>query len=347
MDDFRAPDEAAAQARTWNVVAAAFAEREPVRTRPRRRRAPLVAAVAIAALVGVAFTSAGHAVITSVRKAIGIAHAQHALYSLPAPGRVLAGSWIVAADGSTRHLGDYDQTSWSPFGRFVVATRGDELYALQPDGKIRWKLGRPVVRDARWSGTPTDTRIAYLSGQRLRIVAGDGTGDHEAGPEMSADTPPAWRPGSAPFVLAYADIRGHVWVFEPDMHRLVFRVRATHVTKLLWSHDGGRLLVLTRAGLRVFDAHGRRIAAHAGRFVDAAFVGDRVATLSRHAVTLGGRTLFRTSGDLAQLIPSPDGRWLLVTWPEARQWLFVPTSPDRGLRAAGNVQLPAVAGWTS
>jgi hypothetical protein len=343
MDDFRAPDEAVAQERTWNVVAAAYAEREPVR---RHRRAPLLAAVAIAALAAVAFTSPGHAVLTSVRKAIGIANAQRALYSLPAPGRVLAGPWIVDADGSTRHLGKYDQTSWSPFGRFVVATRGDELYALQPDGTIRWKLGRPVVRDARWSGTPTDTRIAYLSGRRLRVVAGDGKGDHEVGPQMSADTAPAWRPGGAPFILAYADIRRHVWVLEPDTHRLVFRVRATHVTKLLWSHDGSRLLVLTLAGVRVFAPDGRRIAARAGRFVDAAFVGDRVATLSRHAVMLGGRTLFRTSGNLAQVIPSPDGRWLLVTWPEARQWLFVPTAPDRRLRAAGNVQLPAVAGWT-
>jgi hypothetical protein len=282
-----------------------------------------------------------------VRKAIGIAHAQRALYSLPAGGRVLAGPWIVAADGSTRHLGAYDQTSWSPFGRFVVATRGDELYALQPDGTIRWKLGRPVVRDARWGGTPTDTRIAYLSGQRLRVVAGDGTGDREVGPQMSADAAPAWRPGGAPFVLAYADIRGRVWVFEPDTHRLVFRVRAAHVMKLAWSRDGERLLVLTRTAVRVFDAHGRLVAARTGRFVDAAFVGDRVATLSPHAVALGDRTLFRTSGNLGQVVPSPDGRWLLVTWPEARQWLFVPTSRNRRLRAAGNVRLPAIAGWTS
>jgi hypothetical protein len=346
MDDFRAPDEARAQARGWAVVAAAFAEREPIR-RARRRRGPLVVAIAVAALAGVAVTSAGHAVITSVRKAIGIAHAQRALYSLPAPGRVLAGPWIVDADGSTRHLGNYDETSWSPFGRFVVATRGDELYALQADGTIRWKLGRPVVRDARWSGTPTDTRIAYLSGQRLRIVAGDGTGDREAGPVLSADVAPAWRPGGAPFVLAYADIRGHVWAFEPDTHRLVFRAGARDVTKLAWSRDGERLLVLTRAGVRVLDAHGRLVASRAGRFVDAAFVGDRVATLSRHAVVLGGRTLFRTSGNLGQVVPSPDGRWLLVTWPEARQWLFVPTSHDRRLRAAGNVRLPAIAGWTS
>ena len=347
MDNFEAPDERRAQARTWEVVAAAFAEREPVLTRRRAPLRPLLALAVVTALAGVAFTAPGQAVVTPVRKAIGIEHAQRALYSLPAPGRVLAGSWIVAADGSTRHIGDFDQTSWSPFGRFVVATRGDELYALQADGTIRWKLGRPVVRDASWTGTRTDTRIAYLSGQRLRVVAGDGTGDREVGPVMSADLAPAWRPGAAPFVLAYADIHDRVWAFEPDSHRLLFRVPAANPTKLSWSRDGSRLLVLTRTGLNVFDSRGKLLLKRRGRFVDAVFVGDDIAVLSRHTVSLNGRTLFRTSGNLTQIVPSPDRRWLLVTWPEARQWLFVPTARGAHLRAAGNVDLPAVAGWTS
>src|SRR4029453_13231668 len=37
------------------------------------------------------------------------------------------------------------------------------------------------------------TRIAYLSGGRLRIVAGDGTGDHAVG--RAALLPPSWLPG--------------------------------------------------------------------------------------------------------------------------------------------------------
>jgi hypothetical protein len=350
MDDFRAPDEAAAQARTWNVVAAAFAEREP--TRARRRRAPFVVAVGVAALAAVAFTSPGHAVLTSVRRAIGIEHAQRALYSLPTGGRLLVDGWIVNADGSTRRLGNYRETAWSPHGRYVIATKPDELLALTPEGAVRWTLARPDVRFPTWAGTFTDTRIAYLSGDRLRVVAGDDTDDREVGPAKAAPVAPAWRPGGAPFTLAYADVAGRVWVLEPDTRRLLFRTAdGPTPTKLVWSRDGSRLLVLRPHALDVYDVHGRRTSRLAGRFADAAFVGGRVVVLTPHAVKVGGDVLFRTSGTLRQVVPSPDGRWLLVTWPEADQWLFVRVAPGHRVRAVGNIaeQLGggfAVDGWT-
>jgi hypothetical protein len=354
MREFTAPEESRAQARTWDVVAAAFAEREPVRPTRRVPVRPLLALVVVGALTGVAFTSPGHAVLTSVRKAVGIEHARRALYSLPTQGRLLVGPWVVDADGSTRRLGAYDETSWSPFGRFVVATRGDTLYALASDGTVRWTLGRPVVRLPRWSGTRVDTRIAYFSGQRLRVVAGNGTGDREVGPAMGGGSvPPAWRPGGAPFTLAYADVRGRVWVFEPDTGKLLFRTHAGPMPlKLAWSPDGSRLLVLRAHAADLYDTRGRRTARAAGRFVDAAFVGRRLALLSPHAVTLDGRTLFRTTGTLRQVVPSPDGRWLLLTWPQADQWLFVRTSGRPRVTADANIaeQLGgafSVAGWTS
>lgn len=349
MKDVRAPDELAAQRRAWPAVAAAFAEREPLRA---RRRVPVRPLAALAAVAAVAATPPGHAVLTSVRRAIGIEHAEKALYALPAPGRVLAGDWIVNADGSTRRLGTWRETSWSPFGRFVVAAGRDELAAITPTGQVRWTLARQDIRFPRWSGTHVDTRIAYLSGGRLRVVAGDGTGDREVGPAAAAPLAPAWRPGGAPFTLAYADVRGHVWVFQPDTGKLLFRTAAGAIPeRLAWSADGGRLLVLRPAGLAVYDLAGRRVGAVRGRFVDAAWVGGKVALLSRHAVSLAGRTLFRTTGRLGQVIPSPDGRWLLVTWPQADQWLFVPTRAGRHLTAVGNIreQLGGgfpVAGWT-
>jgi hypothetical protein len=353
MRAFRAPDETRAQQRTWEVVAAAFAEREPARRRRRVPVRPLVALAIVAALAGIAFTSPGHAVLTSVRKAVGIEHAQRELYSLPTGGRLLVGPWIVNADGSTRRLGDYDETSWSPFGRFVVATRGDRLYALQSDGTVRWTLGQPVVRYPRWTGTRVDTRIAYFSGQRLRVVAGNGTNDREVGPVMGADVPAAWRPGGAPFTLAYADLRGRVWVFEPDTGKLRFRTRGgSKPLKLTWSRDGSQLLVVRRNAIDVFDVRGRTAAHVRGRFVDAAFVRGIIAVLRPHELTLGTRVLFRTTGTLRQLVPSPDGRWLLVTWPQADQWLFIGTRGKPRVTAVANIaeQLGgsfAIDGWTS
>jgi hypothetical protein len=261
----------------------------------------------------------------------------------------------VNADGSTRHLGDYRETSWSPFGRFVVGISGDRLVALDPTGHVYWTLARPAIRFPRWGGTRTDTRIAYLSGDRLRVVAGDGTDDHVVG-SAAAPVAPAWRPG-APFGLAYADRQGRVWAFEPETGRVLFRTAAGPVpTKVTWSKDGSRLLVMRPRALDVYDAQGRLASRTPGRFVDAAFLPGttRVAALSSHAVSLLGpqRLLFQTTGRLGQVVPSPNGRWLLVTWPDADQWLFIPTAPGRRLSAAANIaeQLGgafSVGGWTS
>jgi hypothetical protein len=63
-----------------------------------------------------------------------------------------------------------------------------------------------------------------------------------------------------------------------------------------------------------------------------------------------GRTIFRGSG-LASLTASPNGRWLLVTWPRADQWVFV--GPGGRLRAVADITdqfrsrsgFPRVEGW--
>ncbi|MES1248344.1 MAG: hypothetical protein ABUS54_11810 [Actinomycetota bacterium] len=337
MDGFRAPDETRAQERGWAVVAAAYAEREPLPQR-RRRLAPVVAATGAAALAAVAVTQPGRAVITSVRKAIGIEHARKALYALPSGGRILAGGWLVHGDGSTRRLGDYRETSWSPFGRYVVAAKANELVALTPGGEIRWTLARPDVGFPRWGGTQADTRIAYLSGDRLHVVAGDGTGDHEAGPSPAARVAPAWRPGGAPFTLAYADMRGRVWVFDTQTGRLRFRTSGgSRPTRLAWSRNGSTLLVVRPDEIDTYDISGRHAAHGRGRFVDAAFVGVRLAVLRPHELTLGTRMLFRTTGTLRQVVVSPDGRWLLVTWPQADEWLFIGTGGRPRVTAVANI----------
>lgn len=357
---FRAPGEAEAEERTWAVVAAAYAERDPTRARRRPLRPVLVLAiVAVAALAAVAFTPPGKAVIASVRKAIGVASARPALFSLPAQGNVLAGGWIVHADGSARRLGDYTQSSWSPFGHFVVAANRNELAALEPDGSIRWTLARPDVRFPRWAGGRTDTRVAYLSGSHLRIVAGDGTGDRPVA--VAARVAPSWREAASAgaLALAYADPRGRVRAFEPASGRTLFRTSSGPLpTTLEWSDDGDRLLVVAPHRLRIYDSHGRLTTSVQGTFRDARFLPGtrRVALLSRRGndsvVSLLGaaRPLFRTTGRLAQVVPSPDARWLLVTWPQADQWLFLRVGGNGRLRAVGDIseQLGgsfAVGGW--
>ena len=69
---------------------------------------------------------------------------------------------------------------------------------------MRWTLSRPGVTSPRWTGTATDTRIAYVDRSGIRLVAGDGTGDSLLVP--GARGPVAWRPGVG-FVLAYTTPR--------------------------------------------------------------------------------------------------------------------------------------------
>ena len=69
-------------------------------------------------------------------------------------------------------------------------------------------------------------------------------------------------------------------------------------------------------------------------------------------VVLGRRVLFRGTGEFRQLAWSPDGRWLLVTWPTADQWIFVRVAGRRRIvavsaitRQFGGGAFPSVAGW--
>ena len=220
------PGEHEARERTWPVVAAAFTERSPV---PRPSHWPRVAAVALAvsALVAATVSSPGRAVLDEIREVVGVERAQPALFSLPAPGRLLvasdAGVWVVSEDGSRRLLGDYREATWSPFGRFVAVTRENELAALEPDGDVRWTLPRRGVTSPSWSGTETDTRVAYIDGTGVRVVAGDGTGDRLLLPGTRGLV--AWQPGPAR-LLAVASPR-EIRILDVASRRTIWRARAS------------------------------------------------------------------------------------------------------------------------
>lgn len=355
------PGEADAAGRAWPVVAAAFDAREPV---PQaRRRAPLFAAIGLAAAVAAGVTSPGRAVLGQIRATVGVEQAQPALFSLPAPGRVLAVSrssaWVVQRDGSTRLLGPYSDAAWSPFGRFVAATTPLQLAALEPDGGKRWSLARPDVRLPSWGGTKTDTRIAYLTGSRLHVVAGDGTGDVDAGGlPAAARVRPEWRPGSGR-VLAYADTRGRVTVYAVEGSVLFRTGRLAGVRALAWSRRGS-LLAATRDGLETYGQRGQRLARRVlpgirdaayspdGRTLAVVRAGEVLLLDARKLRTLG--RVFAGRGPFAGASWSPDGRWLLVSWPAADQWVFVQVVGPRRVVAVSNIAVqfdgfPRVEGW--
>jgi hypothetical protein len=217
------PGEHDARERTWGVVQAAYAVREPV---PRRSQWPRVAvvAIALAALTAAALSPPGRAVLDEVREVVGVEHAQPALFSLPAEGQLLvasdAGVWVVREGGAKRLLGSYREASWSPFGRFVVAAGKNELVALEPDGDVRWTLARPAVRSPRWAGSETDTRIAYVDRSGVRVVGGDGRGDRLVA--AGGRGPLEWRAGEH-FVLAYSGRSGRRTLHDVTADRVLGR----------------------------------------------------------------------------------------------------------------------------
>ncbi|HEV7133529.1 MAG TPA: hypothetical protein VGN27_07365 [Gaiellaceae bacterium] len=349
----------AAEQRAWAVVEAAYAERVPV-VRPRRLRVAVAVAAVAAAAVAAVVSAPGRAVVDAVRKSIGIEHAQPALFRLPTSGRVLVsgagGAWVVAADGSTRRLGSYTEASWSPHALYVLAASRDELAALEPGGTIRWTLARSDVRFPRWGGSRTDTRVAYLSGTTLHVVAGDGTGDAPLGP--AALVAPAWRPGDR-HVLAYVTAHGSVVVRDTDA-RTTAPLPGTYGTprSLTWSPDGRTLVLATAATLVRFDVAARVAHRLPVRNASAvAFSGSgRLAVLRGSSVLLveGGRpvTLFATSAPLAGLAWSPDSRWLLTGLPAADQWIFVQARGGRRVLAVSHVRgqfggAPQLDGWAT
>jgi hypothetical protein len=329
--------------RAWEVVRRAYDERTPRRPSPLRpvRTALLrVAVFAAAALVVAVASSPGEALFKRVREAVGIQRAEPALFSLPAKGDLLVvsaeggGVWLVHPDGFKRKLGPYDDASWSPHGRYIVATRGDELVALDPDGDVRWTLARHDPSAPVWEGTSTDTRIAYLAASGLRVVAGDGTGDHLLDRFGSAA---AWDPSRLHTIAYYS---GGAIVLRTAAGKELWRTPVTILpSRLQWSTDGRYVAAFGPKRVVVLDARGRvrrTVSMLSSELITGAFkpgshtLGLVVRLRARSEVRTvdverPGRAqlVFAGPGVFGDLAWSADGSWLLVSWPAANQWVFL------------------------
>lgn len=370
------PDELDADRRSWNVVRAAWEAREPL---PAERRPRWILAVALLAALAVlgafALTPAGGAVGGWIKETvIGRRDARPALDSLPAPGNLLVSSaqgvWVVHPDGSKRRLGDYRQASWSPRGLFVAATGGHQLVALEPNGDVRWTVSRPQpVADARWL-PGTGFRIAYRVGGELRVVGGDGTGDRLVAKRV-APVAPAWRPDDV-HLLAYVDRANRIHLMQTDIRNERWRTGAAGpVRGLEWSSDGKWLLTWGPNVIRIFGAGGQLhtvmpIQKRRQEVILAATFKPGTPKVT-HAVyeRRTGKSIlyvdaaerFSGVGRFTKLTWSPDRRWLLVSWPDADQWVFLEKPGGvRGIEAVGGITaefdpgaaggaFPLVEGW--
>lgn len=384
------PGAAEAERRGLELVARAYVERLPER-QPVRLRRLAIALTVIALLAALTLSPAGAAVRDWVDDVFtaGVRDAEPALTQIPGGGELLVqsqgGPWVVQANGSRRLLGDYHEATWSPHGLFVAAAAKRTLSAVEPDGTPRWSISASDrVHDPRWS--PSGFRIAYRSGGSLRVVRADGTRDALVGP-ASAAVSPAWFPPGL-HLLAYVDRKQRTVIAETDAARTMDAAEASPgIFGLSWSANGHRLIEVARGTLWLRDVQmsklssslrlgaARRISLPNAAEVRAAAFSPRGRTIAvlldrstgpgppRSEALLidpaGGpvRRLFGVSGHLTELAWSPDGRRLLLAWPAADQWLFVPTEGGARLRAiadiaavfapgnARRVTYPRIEGW--
>ncbi|HEY6145350.1 MAG TPA: hypothetical protein VIV13_03675, partial [Solirubrobacterales bacterium] len=303
------------------------------------------------------------------------------------------GPVVVQPDGSRRLLGDYEGATWSPHGLFVAAVKKRTLSALEPDGTPRWSVtAAQRVAVPRWS--PSGERIAYRSGFDLRVIAGDGTEDRLLAGTTAAGTPPdarispayvppAWSP-TGENALAYVTGAGRLRILDSETGEVL--TAAPALGRIVWMDwaDGGRKILEASPGtLRLRPVlpagHPSRPAlgaAHRLQLPPRVTVDDAAlapqsplvavsithwrkhGTYSEVIVFRPGhdpRTLLSVPGSLSQVEWSPDGKRLLVAWPGANQWLFLPLDGGKG-RAIANISrdiapsgrptsFPQLEGW--
>lgn len=375
LRDLPGPEEVEAKRRAWRVAEAAFEERREAAPAPPRRfaglRRPALVAAGAAAIVAIGLTPPGSAVADWLGDAVRFvvdddrpATRAAGVDELPGGGRVLvsaipreggsAETWIAGGGDRRRLLAGAHEVTWSPHARFVAVASGEELFAVDLEGRRRWTLATSApVETVEWS--PDGFRVAYVARDELRVVAGDGTGDRRvAGPtpaERGTRSSPrfwslAWRPGTAAHVLAFVK-RDSLFLADLDQRRVLWRVTARDHPTLAFSPGGDRLLLAGGDGIRILRTRDGRTLARLpgrGRMLLGGATWDRTGhrfavvheTSRRNELLLGRRDGDRirlrrlfTGEDLDLVGFSPDNRWLLVGWAESGSWLFLPVAGGR------------------
>jgi hypothetical protein len=315
---------------------------------------------------------------------------ERTLARVPGGGRLLVqtgeGPVVVRPDGSRRLLGDYEGATWSPHGLFVAAVKKRTLSALEPDGTPRWSItAAQRVAVPRWSP----------SGERdLRVIAGDGSEDRLLAGSTEAETspdarispayvPPAWSP-TGEDALAYVTGAGRLRILDSETGAVLAGAPAVgRITWMDWADGGRKILEAAPETLRLRPvlpaghpsrpalgkARRLRLPPHAS-VNDAALAPQsplvaasithwrKHGTYSEVLVFRPGkdpRTLLSVPGSLSQVEWSPDGKRLLIAWPGANQWLFLPLDGGKG-RAIANISkdiapsgrptsFPELEGW--
>ena len=338
----------------------------------RRSRAAVVAVAALAVALAV-LSPPGRAVIDSLR-AGDRRRARRARALLAARARAdrrgrarrRVGRLRRRLEAPARRL---PEASWSPFGRFVVAARAHELAALEPDGTVRWTLARPRRRLPAL-GRHRDRHAHRLPRRPRACTSSPATAP--ATPTSGCRRPRASLPPGSPPPRAASCCSP-----TPTRRGRVHVVRARLAHEPL--HDGARAgadparvverrPAAARACRRGGCASTTSTATSSSRCArPAARSSTRRSCRGRSASSLAapdarGRRSSSCStraacstaraGELSQVVPSPDGRRLLLAWPAADQWVFVRTAGG-GVRAVANVAaqlggaFPTVGGWST
>jgi WD40-like Beta Propeller Repeat len=275
-------------------------------------------------------------------------------------------------------------------GHQLFAIVADAEVVGEPAGTPRWRVASPRrVSDPAWA--PSGVRVAYRAGRQLRVVAGDGTDDALLAAGISAVAPvwrPLPEGAGeqrdeatgivlgAANVLAFADGRQRIHVVDVDSRRELIRPWSAgedRIRGLRWTATGDGLVIVTER--RIF-----RLAIGGGRAMPRgsySFRPDRpvsaapspadpldIAALTTRGTAVPGQAselllLHGTSelslqsglGRFTDVAWSPDGRWLVLGWRDADQWLFIPARGGKPVAFAdisaqfGGEGFPRIAGW--